>query len=215
MMGRLAVRKVDLKMKLLLFSDLHRDREAAEALSTLASNVDVVVGAGDFASLRQGLATTIEVLQEIDRPAVLVPGNAESVEELTEACRQWPTAHVLHGTPVNIAGVSFFGIGGAIPITPFGSWSYDFSEDDARALLANCSHVDVLVTHSPPKGVVDVSSRGDHLGSAAIREAVEQYRPDLVVCGHIHDSAGKQATLGPTTVINAGPLGLIFEFIDR
>ena len=36
-------------------------------------------------------------------------------------------------------------------------------------------------------------------------------KPSLEVCGHIHASGGKQAKMGATTVINAGPGGLIFE----
>jgi Icc-related predicted phosphoesterase len=36
-----------------------------------------------------------------------------------------------------------------------------------------------------------------------------------VVCGHIHASAGKQAALGPSPVVNAGPDGLEWELADR
>jgi Icc-related predicted phosphoesterase len=108
-------------------------------------------------------------------------------------------------------GVSFFGLGGAAPVTPFGSWSYDFSEDQARALLAGCPAGGVLVSHSPPHGLLDTDSSGRHLGSLAVRESIDQQQPVLVVCGHIHGSAGQQARLGRTTVINAGPQGVEFH----
>ncbi|MCB0164053.1 MAG: metallophosphoesterase family protein [Anaerolineae bacterium] len=198
-------------MKLLLFSDLHANEAAAQHLVTLARSVDIVIGAGDFGNLRRGIDTAIGMLTAIDKPAVLVPGNAESTAELAAACRAWPSAHVLHGTGVEIEGVPFFGIGGGIPVTPFGSWSYDFSEDEARRLLADCPAVGVLVTHSPPKGVVDLSSRGVNLGSVAIREVIEQQQPELVVCGHIHESAGQQAKIGNSVVVNAGTTGIIWE----
>ncbi|HMR67653.1 MAG TPA: metallophosphoesterase family protein [Anaerolineae bacterium] len=198
-------------MKLLLFSDLHCNATAAQALVERARQVDVVIGAGDFANLRRGLNRTIDVLKTIEQPAVLVPGNSESVEELAEACRGWPNAHVLHGAGVEVAGISFFGLGGAVPVTPFGSWSYDFSEEQARSLLTNCPRGGVLVSHSPPRGLVDTDSSGRHLGSLAVREIIEQQQPALVVCGHIHASAGQQATLGPTTVINAGPAGVEYQ----
>lgn len=198
-------------MRLLLFSDLHGDRAAAQRLVARAAEVDVVVGAGDFGVMRRGVGRCFQELREIDRPAVLVPGNAESFEQLEQASRVWPAARVLHGGGVEILGQRFFGLGGGVPVTPFGPWSYDFSEDDARALLADCPEGAVLVSHSPPYGVVDVSSRGRHLGSVALREAIERTRPRLVACGHIHDAAGERATLGGTLVVNAGPGGVEVE----
>ena len=141
----------------------------------------------------------------------MVPGNNESLEELKTACASWKRAVVLHGNGVEIAGMAFFGIGGGIPITPFGAWSYDFSEQEAAHLLRNCPEGAVLISHSPPKGVVDVSSSGQSLGSTAVRNAVMATNPRLVVCGHIHASAGKRSTIDLTPVINAGPGGIVYE----
>lgn len=202
-------------MKLLLFSDLHCDTQAADRLVAQATQVDVVVGAGDFGNIRRGLHLTIDLLRQITKPTVLVAGNSESTAELVAACQGWPMAHVLHGSGVVIDGVSFYGIGGGIPVTPFGAWSYDFSEAEAEVLLTDCPPGGVLVSHSPPQGAVDLSSRGQHIGSTAIRAAVERQKPQLVVCGHIHGSAGQQATIGKTVVINAGPTGIVYEVVDK
>jgi uncharacterized protein len=195
-------------MKLLLFSDLHADAEAARRLVERARSADVLVGAGDFATVRRHIRVCVDILRAVDKPAVLVAGNNETTEELAEACRGWTLAHVLHGTGATVGGVGFFGIGGGVPVTPFGSWSYDFTEDQARELLASCPAGCVLVSHSPPKGAADVSSRGKSLGSEAVREAVLRVRPSLVVCGHIHESAGRHAMIGSTPVVNAGPDGV-------
>jgi Icc-related predicted phosphoesterase len=197
-------------MRLLLFSDLHADASAAQSLVDRSHSVDVVVGAGDFGNMRRQIGVCVDVLRAMDRPAVLVPGNAESVEELAEACRGWEQAHVLHGTGVVIGGVPFFGLGGAVPVTPFGSWSYDFTEERAAELLADCPAGGVLVSHSPPKGAVDVSSRGS-MGSTAVRDTVLSKHPMLVVCGHIHASAGQHALLDHAPVVNAGPAGIEWE----
>lgn len=140
-----------------------------------------------------------------------VPGNAESYEELTEAAVEWPSARVLHGSQCTIAGVSFFGVGGAVPITPFGDWSYDFSETDAARMLEACPPRGVLITHAPPYGVADADGSGRSRGSSAIRDAILARSLALAVCGHIHASAGLQLKLGSTTVINAGPMGVVFE----
>lgn len=198
-------------MRLLLFSDLHCDLRAARRLVELASSVDIVVGAGDFGNMRRGVEVAIDALRTIDRPAVLVPGNAESCEELADACRVWPAARVLHGSGVTIDGVPFFGLGGAVPVTPFGSWSYDFSEEQATELLAGCPAGGVLVSHSPPHGAVDVAAGGQSLGSTAVRAAIERTVPRLVVCGHIHHSTGQHASIGATPVVNAGPRGVIWD----
>src|SRR6516165_5251548 len=103
-------------------------------------------------------------------PAVLVPGNNESLEELTSAYKTWRQAHVLHGSKTEIGGVTFFGLGAGVPVTPFGAWSFDLTEDEARRLLSTCPERAVLVTHSPPCGAVDVSSSGKSLGSVAAAE---------------------------------------------
>lgn len=198
-------------MKLLLFSDLHVDLKAAQALCERARHADVVIGAGDLANAGKGLARCIDVLSAIERPTILVAGNNETTDNLRAACAGWTAAHVLHGTAITIAGVTFFGIGGGIPVTPFGAWSYDFPEEQAAALLADCPPGCVLVTHSPPYNAVDQSSRGAHLGSRAIRATIEQQTPTLVVCGHIHASAGQRAIMGTTPIVNVGPGGLEWE----
>ncbi len=198
-------------MKLLLFSDLHNDLDAARRIVEMSEDADVVVGAGDFCSVHRKLAAILDVLRAIKKPAVLVAGNNETTDELIAACRGWPTAHVLHGSGVAIDGVQFFGVGGGVPVTPFGAWSYDFTEEEAAQLLSECPNGCVLVSHSPPKGAVDVASEGKSLGSVAVRAAIELVKPVIVVCGHIHGSAGQQAFIGGSPVVNAGPAGVEWE----
>lgn len=201
-------------MKLLLFSDLHADLAAARRLVAMAVGVDVLVGAGDFGNLRRDVRPCLDVLRAARKPTVLVPGNNESTEELIEACEGWPDAHVLHSGGATVRGAVFYGLGGGVPVTPFGAWSYDFTEEQAEGLLAGCPAGCVLVSHSPPKGAADVSSRGKSIGSVAVREAVVRARPALVVCGHVHGSAGTRAAVGTTPVVNAGPRGVLWELPD-
>ena len=92
-------------MRLLVFSDLHRDRDAARSLVERSGEADLLIGAGDFAVVRHGIDDVIEILREVDKPTVLVPGNGESDVELREACAGWGSAHVLHGEGVTLEGV--------------------------------------------------------------------------------------------------------------
>ena len=195
-------------MKLLLASDIHRDLAAALSLVERSVDADALVIAGDLAVMRNGLEEVVGVLSESACPTVLVPGNGESDRELAAACAGWPVAHVLHGSGCELGGVPFWGLGAAVPVTPFGAWSFDLSEAEARPLLEGCPEGAVLVTHSPPLGHVDVAGQGDHLGSRAVLEVVERKRPRLVVCGHIHGSWEQESTVGPTRIVNAGPRGL-------
>ena len=197
-------------MRLLVFSDLHRDRDAARSLVERSGEADVLIGAGDFAVMRHGIDDVIEILRGVDKPVLLVPGNGESDVELREACAGWPSAHVLHGEGVTAAGVPFYGIGGGIPVTPFGEWSFDFSEDEAKVLLAGCPENGVLVSHSPPHGHVDEAG-GRHLGSHSVLDTIERMSPRLVVCGHIHGCWGQRSAIGPTLVLNAGPQGQLLD----
>lgn len=201
-------------MKLLLFSDLHADKTAAQKLVERAPFADILIGAGDFANERQNLHACINILRVIDRPTILVAGNNESTKELRTACKQWSSAHILHGTAVTIDKFTFYGVAGGIPETPFGTWSYDFTEEEARDLLKDCPDGCVLVTHSPPKGAVDASSQGKSFGSVAIREAVQRTHPQLVVCGHVHASAGQHAFIDLTPVVNPGPKGIQWQLAN-
>lgn len=176
----------------------------------MSRSADAVVCAGDLAIKRAGLEEVIATLSDISVPTVLVPGNGESDTELEEACGAWASARVLHGSGVEIGGVSFWGVGGAIPVTPFGAWSFDLSEEEGSTLLSECPRGGVLVSHSPPFGHVDrVEER--HRGSRAVLAAIERVEPVLTVCGHIHACWRQESRIGPTRVINAGPDGIVVE----
>lgn len=197
-------------MKLLAFSDLHRDLGQAVSLVERTSEADVVIAAGDFASVHEGLGETIDALKPISVPTVLVPGNNETEDALRAACDGWGAATVLHGQGTEIDGTQFFGLGAGIPITPW-DWSFDLDEEQAEERLAGCPEEAMLVVHSPPKGHCDTSSSGDHLGSEAILDAIEAKRPSLAVCGHIHEAWGAEEEVGSTKVINLGPSGRLID----
>lgn len=197
-------------MRLLAFSDLHRDLDGARGLAERSDDFDVVIGAGDFASVHEGLAETIGALAAIETPTILVPGNNETEDALRAACEGWEAATVLHGESADVEGVEFFGLGAGIPTTPW-DWSFDLTDAEAAERLEACGEGAVLVVHSPPRGHCDRSAGGDHLGSAAILDAVAAKLPPLAVCGHIHEAWGDRSRIGPTEIANLGPAGAEFE----
>ena len=78
-------------------------------------------------------------------------------------------------------------------------------------MVAGCPEGAVLVLHSPPLGHCDADSSGRSLGSSALLGAIEDKRPRLAVCGHIHESWGKRSQLGETEIANLGPRGAVFD----
>lgn len=197
-------------MKLLAFSDLHRDLGQGAKLVEMSADADVVIGAGDFASVHEGLGETIAALAAIETPTVLVPGNNETVDALRGAAASWSAATVLHGEGTTIEGVAFFGLGAGIPVTPW-EWSFDLDDDSATAMLEPCPDGAVLVLHSPPRGHCDGGPDGTHFGSPALLAAIEAKQPPLAVCGHIHEAWGCQSRIGETPLRNLGPAGTWIE----
>ena len=197
-------------MKLLAFSDLHRDLGQAAELVSMSAEADVVIGAGDFASVHEGLVETIEALATIEVQTVLVPGNNETEDALREAVADWSAATVLHGGGATIDGAEFYGLGAGIPVTPW-EWSFDLDDEAAAAKLAPCPERAILVLHSPPQGHCDTNGSGDHFGSPALARAIEEKSPRLAICGHIHESWGCESRIGETPVRNLGPKGTWIE----
>jgi uncharacterized protein len=196
-------------LKLLAFSDLHTDLDRAARLVEMSRHADIVIAAGDLASVHRGLTETVDALSAIEAPTVVIPGNNETDDALRTACAGWNAATVLHGEAAEIAGVEFFGLGAGVPVTPW-EWSFDLDEDEAARMLSGLPEGAVLVVHSPPRGHVDTSD-GRHLGSEAVLRAIEAKRPPLALCGHIHESWGAESTIGRTRVVNLGPAGTPLE----
>jgi len=196
-------------MRLLAFSDLHCDKNRARRLVEMSADADVVVAAGDFARMHLGLGKTLQILAEIERPTIVVPGNNEREAALRSACKRWQSATVLHGEGTEVDGQRFWGLGYGVPVTPF-PWSADLTDEQAAPLLADCPPEAVLVVHSPPKGHADLAW-GKHLGSQAILDAIVDKQPPLALCGHIHEAWGQESAVGHTRIVNLGPTGRFFD----
>ena len=194
-------------MRILAVSDLHCDLAACEAVVAAAREADLVIGAGDFCQEHKGLDEVMRILAPIESRAVFVPGNHESFAELSEATG----ARVLHGSALERGGLRLVGLGGGVPSDGEGEWgSWDLTEDEAAAALAPFDRADVLILHTPPRGVAD-NDRGLSRGSPALHAAIARIQPRLAVCGHIHEAWGQSGVIGATRVQNLGPAMTWFE----
>lgn len=63
--------------------------------------------------------------------------------------------------------------------------------------------IDILVTHGPPLGVLDLTSSGMQVGDAALRERVRELQPKVHCFGHIHECGGQIVEEEGTKFVNA------------
>jgi len=62
-------------------------------------------------------------------------------------------------------------------------------------------HTQILITHGPPAGILDKTSRGFEAGCTDLKEIVENIQPMYHVFGHIHEAYGTLKS-GLTTYVN-------------
>lgn len=196
-------------MKILAVTDFHGDSEAFRKTARKAkeSEANVVLICGDithFGSIEEA-RELLEGFANI-KPAVLfIPGNCDP-PSLTE---NLGSLECIHGRCRQVSNINFFGVGGSSP-SPFDT-PFELTEMDIAELLkqgfkdCNKNMKNVLVSHSPPRNtLVDITFERHHVGSTSVRAFIEKVKPSLVVCGHIHESAGIDEING-SILVNPGP----------
>lgn len=97
----------------------------------------------------------------------------------------------LENEGVEIDGIKIWGS----PITPtFGNWYFMKPRHKMHELWSHIpDDTDIIVTHGPPKGILDLSidrdNNLDQCGCASLVKHVERIRPRYVMFGHIHNVA--------------------------
>lgn len=90
---------------------------------------------------------------------------------------------------VEIEGINFFCYS---YMKTFGNWAFMNSEFNLNDDLSRVpiDGIDVLVTHSPPFGMLDLNSHSTHCGTQAIDWFSTNSSPHIHAFGHIHESYG-------------------------
>jgi Icc-related predicted phosphoesterase len=107
----------------------------------------------------------------------------------------------LQDEPVEIEGLKFYGS----PWQPwFLDWAFNLERGESlRKVWARIPEdTDVLVTHGPPHGILDRTTRGEPVGCEDLRARVEELRTPLHLFGHIHEGYGTERR-GQTLFVNA------------
>lgn len=193
-------------MKIGVFSDTHSHHRMIDMESV--KQYDMLIFAGDCSNPRDKYINANEVLnfiewyESLEVPHKLwIAGNHETsiyfnAVRPKEICKS--TTYLYHELVV-VAGLRIFGS----PYTPtFGDWAFMKSNEKLHRLWEDIPEgLDILVTHGPPHGVLDLSKSREGIiemcGDKPLLKRVQKVKPLYHIFGHIHNSNGihNEATL--------------------
>ena len=81
-------------------------------------------------------------------------------------------------------------------VTGLESWAFNRSEDDLERLVDCLPDADIVLSHSPPSGILDKTNGGYHVGVLAWYKYLMTRSPKIWICGHIHESYGHRNVRG-------------------
>ncbi|MFX0212150.1 MAG: metallophosphoesterase [Candidatus Hodarchaeota archaeon] len=141
---------------------------------------------------------------------------------VTDELREWfcDTFHNLqdcHNKVQYLKGIPILGYGDANKTTDDHSgkcWDETAIFRDFQYIIQDLDPEEkqqiILLTHTPPRGILDFSSLGGrHIGSYYLRELIEEFQPLLSVFGHVHYCGGYSEFINKTQCINVSSFGLV------
>ncbi|MGQ0468023.1 MAG: metallophosphoesterase family protein [Sporichthyaceae bacterium] len=205
-------------MNLLLVSDLHYTLRQFDWLSSRAGEYEAIVLAGDLLSVAAPVSVDAQIaamratLRRLaERTTVIVcSGNHDlnSTNGAGEKTADWQAE-------LSAAGVVVDGhstrVGSAL-ITVLPWWDGPAARAESEAFLAEVDRGDaahwVWVYHSPPESLLSWTG-ARHFGDPVVAEWIDKWRPDAVLCGHIHQApfapdGSWVDSIGDTWVFNPG-----------
>ncbi len=194
-------------MKILHISDSH----GYHGLLDMDREVDMIIHSGDESNSRDPYKNEQECLNFLEwfgmlpiRYKIFIAGNHSTAIEKKFVTREQIEKKgiiYLENSSVEIPnGFESIKIWGS-PITPtFGEWAFMKKRDKLHDLWQTIPEdADIVVTHGPPKGILDLSyNRGNELefcGCSALAKRLRVIEPKLCLFGHIHNTED---------IINAG-----------
>jgi Icc-related predicted phosphoesterase len=207
-------------MRMLIVSDLHYALRKLDWVLECGGDYDVVVLAGDHLSLRSAaepdaqITVVLEYLARLAAKTTVVAcsGNHDlnAHNEHDERAALW--LQEARAAGVFVDGSRFATDDVVVTVCPW--WDGPRTRADVGTALAEDAAIVgdrmwIWVYHAPPDGSPTSWTGRRHYGDADLNAWIEQYRPALVCCGHVHESPFADAgswsdRLGATFVVNAG-----------
>jgi len=200
------------KLKILAAGDIHGDTRLANSLAEKAvkEKVDVVILCGDLTFAESSTKGIIGPFVKKNKKVLIIPGNHESFATADFLAELYGVKNI-HGYSVKYEDVGIFGCGGAnIGIN-------QIKEDEIYKYLKqgfeNIKGLNkkIMVTHVHPEGLKMGKFTSLFPGSTGITKAVKSFKPNILLCSHVHEAEGIEEKIGNTRIINVGRKGKIIE----
>lgn len=198
-------------MKILALSDIHGDRSLIRLMAEKGAeeSVDLVILAGDLVDEEGNSDGLIGPFLEKGLEVAILPGNHEGLAEIEFLAAHYKVKN-LHGSILKKGDVGIFGCGyGDIGVHQLPDDQFFSTLEQAHLSLGKVKKK-VMVTHVQPHDTL-ISLKIPGWGSKGVRKAVEQFQPEIHICGHIHETHGIEEMIGKTRVINVGKMGKVIE----
>jgi Icc-related predicted phosphoesterase len=201
-------------MKVVIVSDTHNRHEDLGVLRG-----DVLIHCGDSGIGFERETGEVERLDDWfgrqDFQRILCIGGNHDFQMQERAAAGKPVfrnATYLQDAGISFGGLNFYGA----PWTPeLMGWAFYLPPESMRERWAAIpDRTDILITHTPPFGVLDRNSEAKACGCLDLRLRLEDLRPRIHCFGHIHASAGKVEARG-TTFVNASIVNDRYEIVHR
>jgi Icc-related predicted phosphoesterase len=196
-------------MKLAYVVDVHGDFAAVTRALGQIGAVDVLIVGGDITTkgTPDDVARAIAGWQPLAARLLAVAGNMDSAA-IDARLAGLGVSLDAHGAV--IGDIGFFGVS-AGPKSPLHT-PYEITEEQIAdrietgfAVVKDC-RIKLFCPHAPPANTAcDRIFSGLHVGSTAVRAFIERAQPDLVLCGHIHESRGEDR-IGRSHIVNPGSI---------
>jgi len=172
-------------MKILAVADIHGSQYR---LNVVLDNIkkyspDLVIICGDITQFGPGEVAK-NFLNQIPVETLAIPGNIDT-SEVGPAINE-SSAENIDLKRVIKKGISFVGMGGETVSLS----NVIIDEGKKKSVDEVIDEKTVVVTHVPPYKLQDKVYIGHHIGSKDLKKLVENYRPRLVLCGHVHEDPG-------------------------
>ena len=199
-------------MRILAAGDIHGDTGLADKLAQKAvkEKVDLVILCGDITRFDQSTSNLIGPFVKRQKKVLFVPGNHESFATADFLAQVYGVKN-LHGYSVKYGDIGLFGCGGAnIGVEGLEEKEiYDLLKkgfDKIKDLKKK-----IMVTHVHPSDTKMEQFTEFFPGSEGVKKAIDKFKPDLLLCSHVHEAEGIEEKVGKTTVINVGKAGKIID----
>jgi Icc-related predicted phosphoesterase len=206
-------------MKIVVFSDIHGQQ--SKKLTQWFNNnpADLLLFAGDLQANQTGDygIQFIEWFHELPyKDKIMVFGNHDGhyMSVINHVInKKYNDIRILIDGAIKIKGIKIFGSPHSVE---FGSWWFMKKDDELEELWKKIpDDTDILITHGPPFGILDITINNSTTGSKTLLKRVNELKNlRYHIFGHIHESYGR-ININGKTFINASLLNEKYQMVNE